>query len=318
MAVIQHPFPFDPTYGMGRNELLGIGSPEPPADEAAFWGPRFAAAAALDPALEINEDAPTGSWRRFRVSFHSVGGVRIRGWLLVPREGLPPERGFVIAHGYGGRTGPDTHLPLGRAALLFPCLRGLSLSRLPGVPTDPCGHVLHGIERRETYIHGGCVEDVWCSVTVLLQLYPGLAGRIGFMGISFGGGIGAMALAWENRVARAHLNVPSFGNHPVRLRCPTVGSGEAVRAYVARGLDPMPTLAYHDAATAARRIRIPVHCALAEFDPAVAPPGQFSIFNALSGPRELFLLQAGHYPYAGAEEEERRLMGELERFFEKL
>lgn len=77
----------------------------------------------------------------------------------------------------------------------------------------------------------------------------------------------------------------------------------------------MPALAYHDAATAARRIRIPVHCALAEFDPAVAPPGQFSIFNALAGPRELFLLQAGHFPHEAMEEEERRLQGELGTFF---
>jgi cephalosporin-C deacetylase len=145
-----------------------------------------------------------------------------------------------------------------------------------------------------------------------------VAGRIGFLGISFGGGIGAMALAWDPRVNRAHLNVPSFGNHPVRLRCRTVGSGEAVRAYAARGLDPMPTLAYYDAASAARQIRIPVHCALAGFDPAVAPPGQFSIFNALAGEKELFPLQAGHFPYPEAEHEERRLLGELERFFARL
>ncbi|MBU6301240.1 MAG: acetylxylan esterase [Verrucomicrobia bacterium] len=317
MARIQHPFPFDPAYGMSREDLLRITAPEPPADEATFWAGRYAAAVAWQPAIEIQEEAPVGDRRRFRVGFTSVGGVRIRGWLLVPRLGMP-ERGLVIAHGYGGRTGPDTHLPFADSALFFPCLRGLSLSRMPGVPAEPCGHVLHGIERRETYIHGGCVEDLWCAVTVLLELHPGLAGRIGFMGISFGGGIGAMALAWEKRVARAHLNVPSFGNHPVRLRCPTVGSGEAVRAYAARVGDPLPVLAYHDAATAARRIRIPVHCALAAFDPAVAPPGQFSIFNALPGPRELFLLQAGHFPYAAAEEEERRLLEELETFFSGL
>ncbi len=317
MAVFQHPFPFDPSYGMTREDLLRIGAPDSPGDEEFFWRQRFVKAVALNPAIEIEEEAPVGERRRFQIAFRSTGGVKIRGWLLVPRN-RPPARGFVVAHGYGGRTAPDTHLPFADAALLFPCLRGLALSRLPGVPADPYGHVLHGIEEKESYIHGGCMEDIWCAVSALLQLYPEIAGRIGFMGISFGGGIGAMALAWEDRVARAHFNVPSFGNHPLRLQCRTVGSGEAVRSYAARGRDPMPTLAYYDAATAARRIRIPVHCALAEFDPAVAPPGQFSIFNALSGPRELFLLQAGHFPYAGAEEEERRLLGELEAFFGNL
>jgi len=314
MAVFQHPFPFDPTYGASEDDLRSIPAPEPPSDYEVFWQPRYEAVLVIDPAPEIEEEGTEGDHRKFQIRYQSAGGVSIRGWMLVPRGGVAV-RGFVIAHGYGGRTAPDTHLPFRDAVLFFPCLRGLALSRLPRVPSDPYGHVLHGIESRETYIHGGCVEDVWCGVSALLKLFPELNGRIGFLGISFGGGIGAMALAWDPRFARAHLNVPSFGNHPVRLRCPTVGSGEAVRTYAARRTDPMPTLAYHDAATAARRIQIPVHCALAAFDPAVAPPGQFSIFNGLAGERKLFHLQAGHFPYPGAEEEERELLRDLERFF---
>ena len=314
MSLFKHPFPFDPTYGADEAELRAIQPPAPPTDYVGFWEPRYAAALAVDPQPEVHAEGEDGSHRRFHVSFRSTENVRIRGWLLVPKVG-PARRGLVVAHGYGGRTAPDTHLPFADAVMLFPCLRGLSLSRLPKVPSDPYGHVLHGIERPETYIHGGCIEDLWCAVSALLRLHPEVAGRIGFLGISFGGGIGAMALAWDDRVARAHLNVPSFGNHPVRLQCRTVGSGEAVRAYASRGLDPLRTLSYYDAASAAQRIRIPVHCALAGFDPAVAPPGQFSIFNALPGERELFPLQAGHFPYPGAEQEERRLLGELERFF---
>ncbi|MFZ0790482.1 MAG: hypothetical protein WAM94_12775 [Chromatiaceae bacterium] len=93
------------------------------------------------------------------------------------------------------------------------------------------------------------------------------------MGISFGSGIGALALPWEPRVARGHLNLPTFGHQPLRLRLPTVGSGAAVQAFARRNLHVAETLAYYDAAVAARLIRQPVHVAAALFDPAVAPPG---------------------------------------------
>jgi len=319
MSVPAHPFAFDPTYGATEEELLSIRPPDPPTDFEAFWNRRRLAAEAVDVAPETEEDHSLGTARHraYRWSYRSTGDVRIRGWLLVPRS-APVKRGFLVAHGYGGRTAPDRDLPFEDAALVFPCLRGLSLSRLPGVPSDPYGHVLHGIERPETYIHGGCTEDVWCGVSALLRLYPELEGHLGFLGISFGAGIGAMALAWEPRVSRAHLNVPSFGNHPIRLQCPTVGSGEAVRSYVARGGNPLPALSLHDAATAARFIRIPVHCALARFDPAVAPPGQFSVFNALAGERALTVLGAGHFPYPEAERDTARLRSELEDFFSGL
>jgi len=47
----------------------------------------------------------------------------------------------------------------------------------------------------------------------------------------------------------------------------------------------------------------------------VAPQGQYSVFNGLAGERVLFRLQAGRFPYPGAEEEERELLADLERFF---
>ncbi len=310
-----HPFPFDPTYGATMEDLLSLQPPAPPGDFTGFWQKRYASALVVDPAPEVEPIASAEPGHGpFQIRYRSTRGVMIRGWMLVPRKG-DIRRGFLVAHGYGGRMAPDRHLPFEDAVLFFPCLRGLSLSRMPGIPADPYGHVLHGIESTEGYIHGGCVEDIWCGISAMLRLYPRIEGRIGFLGVSFGGGIGAMALAWEQRVARAHFNVPSFGNHPVRLRCPTVGSGEAVRAYAARGHDPMPTLAYHDAATAAKFIRMPVHCALARFDPAVAPPGQFSIYNALTAPRQLMVLGAGHYPYPDGVREGKELIRELEVFF---
>lgn len=165
---------------------------------------------------------------------------------------------------------------------------------------------------------GGCVDDLWLAVSAMLLLFPATCGHIGYAGMSFGGGIGAMALPWEPRIQRAHLNVPSFGNHPVRLQLPTVGSGAAVQGYQQQHGNVLATLQYYDAASAARFIRQPVHVAAALFDPAVAPPGQFAIYNALSEPKYLFVLEAGHFSYPHQAKQEQALLKELEVFFSQL
>jgi cephalosporin-C deacetylase len=189
-----HGFSFDPTHGCDLAALLRVGpAPEPPGF-AAFWRDTFAQAQAVPLALEITPSARAlKNFDVFDVRFASFEGVRIHGWLTKPKTG-PISRGFVIGHGYGGREGPDPWLPARQAAAIFPCARGLSLSRMPGVPGVAAGHVLAGIGSRETYIHRGCAADVWAAASALLAAVPACAGRLDYLGGSFGGGIGALAL----------------------------------------------------------------------------------------------------------------------------
>lgn len=70
-----------------------------------------------------------------------------------------------------------------------------------------------------------------------------------------------------------------------------------MQAFARRHVHVVETLAYYDAAVAARYIRQPMHLAAARFDPAVAPPGQFAVYNGLPGPKELFVLNAGHFEH---------------------
>jgi cephalosporin-C deacetylase len=318
MPVFRHDHPFDPTHGYDLDALLAVAAPEPPADFASFWRDLQARARVVTVAPTLRElPSPQPRARMFAVAFTSLDGIRIGGWLTRPR-GEPVERGVVVGHGYGGRAGPDFHLPFRRAALIFPCARGISRSACAEISGNPDDHVLHGIERRETYVQGGCAADtVWCAATALLELFPMAARRLDYLGISFGGGLGALALPWDERFHRAHLNVPSFGHHPLRLALPCVGSGEAVRRYQQRTGRALATLRYFDAAVAAGHLRIPVHVAAARFDPAVPPPGQFAIYNALAGHRELFVLQAGHFDHGGQAAEDARLRDALAYFFNR-
>lgn len=314
-------YPFDPSYGYTLADLLKIAAPEEPADFAKFWTRAYAEAMRVASRPEIRDTGrDEGGWRIFDLSYRSTDEFTIGGWLLAPVDGAV-RRGFVIGHGYAGRDAPDLDLPFRNAALLFPCFRGMSRSRRNPISPETRWHVLHDIHKRDRYIHRGCVQDVWLAVSALLRLFPQTEGRIGYLGISLGGGIGAMALPWDNRLRGAHLNVPSLGNQPLRLRLPTLGSAASVQRFqeeLGGRWNVLETLRYYDAAIAARRIRVPVHCACALSDPYVAPPGQFAIYNSLGGPKELFILDAGHTEQQPTEAQARKLKETINRFFANL
>lgn len=318
MISLPHNFHFDPTYGYTLDRLLQIEGPDEPEDFAEFWRARFERVRNLAPEPRLVRQAGDHpDYEVYDLTYLSTDGDAIGGWLLTPRH-APVQRGLVVGHGYGGREGPDFDLPVRNAALLFPCFRGLSRSRRPGISDNPAWHVLHDIDKRDRYILGGCVDDLWLAVTVLIGLFPQTLGHVGYLGLSFGGGIGALALPWDERIRIAHLNVPTFGHAPLRLSLPTLGSGEAVRVFERRHGRVLDTLRYYDAASAARHSRIPVHVAAALFDPVVAPPGQFAVYNCLPAPKKLFVLDAGHVDYPRRSEQERELRSDLDAFFAPL
>lgn len=312
-------YDFDPSYGYSLAQLLAITPPKEPKDFDSFWQSRYQKVLSLVPKPQIRLiHKDKFGWRVFMLSYSSTDNVVIHAWLLVPTSGLI-KRGFIIGHGYGGRDEPDYHLPFKESALLFPCFRGLALSAQPPFSSEPYWHVLHNINQKDTYVLGGCVEDLWLSVSVMLILFPQTAGHLGYLGISFAGGIGALALAFESRISKAHLNVPSFGHQPLRIRLPSNGSAHSVQQfYCQHKKQTLKVLRYYDAAIAAKRIMQPIHCALAVFDPYVAPPGQFAIYNALTCEKHLFLLEAGHHSYANQAQQEAGLLAELDSFFTSL
>ncbi|MCM2411984.1 acetylxylan esterase [Streptomyces sp. RKAG290] len=335
MPSFVHEFPFDPSYGRTPDDLMSIPVPPEPHDFADFWRARHEVArqVATEPEIGPLEDERDGV-RIHGVTFTSVGGVRLGGWLALPVDG-PVRHGFVIGHGYGGRQepGPDVPLPLPGAAAILPCVRGMGARGLrAGIPDAADGHVLHGIESRDTYVIGDCVADLWCAASALHELVPELApgsgvdhgaasnagtGRLGYLGESFGGGLGALALPWDDRFGAAQLTVPTFGNHPLRLTLPCVGSGESVRRYHREHPEVTEVLRYFDAATAAGRLELPTLVAAALFDPSVPPPGQFAVHHALAGERELLVLSAGHFEHAGLAGEVAALAAARGRFFAK-
>lgn len=316
MPPLVHSYSFDPSHGYSEEALRSIQVGEGPEDFSKFWREKFQQALDIPLNLTRHEiNIPGREHRVFEIHFNSFDNVRIGGWLFVPEENKNIQGAFVMGHGYGTPT-LQALIPLfSKSIVLRINSRGFGLSQFPGISNDPQKHVLCGITSRETYVHLGCAADIWAAGSAILQLYPELQAKLFYWGESFGGGIGALALPWDKRFKKACLIVPSFGNHPLRVQHECTGSGKAVREVYLKNPLIMDVLKYFDSAVAARLIDCPTFVAAARFDPAVPPFGQFSVYNSLHCPKELFVLTAGHHSYPEELEERKELNKKAGKWF---
>src|ERR1700754_1208475 len=119
-----HPYDFDPTYGLGIDALRAIRPPEAPPNFDDFWCVRYAAALSVNPRPRLSESKSSHpGWRVHDITYTSTDEFQIGGWLLLPREGMV-RRGLVVGHGYGGRDQPDIELPVEGTGGVFPRFRG--------------------------------------------------------------------------------------------------------------------------------------------------------------------------------------------------
>lgn len=309
---------FDTSYGYDLSTLLSVEAPPAPKGFADFWRGCYEKAQQHDPLPEIKQTGrQVGAFDLYDLTFQSTNAVTINGWVLMPTV-KPVTKVLIVGHGYGGCDAPNGHVPLLDCAYVYLCYRGLARSRIAGIPEAPNHHVLYNIHDRDQYILRGCVEDTWLAVSAAAALFPTAKAHIGLMGISFSGGIGALALPWDGRIKKAHLEVPTFGHQRLRVTLPSLGSAGAVTDFYADHPDVLNTLDFYDAAIAARYIQVPVHIAAALADGYVAPPGQFAIYNSLGKARDLFVLEQGHAQYANAEQQQADLHNKLTKFFAEL
>ncbi|UFU06265.1 acetylxylan esterase [Ruania halotolerans] len=298
--------PFDATHGYQLESLLAIEAPVEPGRFDVFWRDLYADAAQVAPEPELTPSSMAGSHEMHRVTLTALGNVRIGGWVALPKE-RTPRVGVIYSHGYGGREEPELAGMPADAAVIFPVARGLpTASLMPELGSTAHTHVLEGIGSIHTYVLGGCAADVWASATALQEIV-GVELPLAFVGASFGGGQGALAVPWDDRFEAAALKVPSFGNYDLRLELPCTGSGAAVREYVDAHPQAREVLRYFDAATAATRLQIPTLMACALWDPSVPPAGQFAVHNAARAATgdaaRLQVLSAGHAEYPGDTQE---------------
>lgn len=309
---------FDPSYGYDLEALLNIKAPHGSERFCRFWQANFDRLKHHHPKPKIRHTGESvGDFELYSLCYFSTDHVEIKGWALIPSHN-PINSVIIVGHGYGGCNAPDGNVPLNDAVYLYICYRGISRSQVENIPEDPSNHVLHNIDDKDNYVIRGCVDDTWLAVSAAELLFPSVKEHIGYMGISFSGGIGALAAPWDKRIKKMHIQVPTFGNQPLRLDLPSLGSANAVQAFYQKHPFVVETLAFYDAAVAAEYLTVPIHIAAALADPYVAPPGQFSIYNNIKSDKQLYVLDKGHMDYPRYQQQQTELMSELSEFFSDL
>lgn len=297
---ILHEFSFDPAYGFSIEDLRTIRhTGEEPKDFDVFWRSLRRKADLHPREVSFRElPSPHAGVRLLEARYAVWPGYHVGAWVRLPENPADVCGVRVVGHGYSGRESPDEEPANPRHLTIFPVAPGFGISRNPGIPSDSAAlHVVHGIENPETYILGSCVSALWGALDVAEVLLGRPVVGAHYVGWSFGGGLGALMLPWESRFASAELGQPTFGNHPFRLSVPCVGSGESVRQKFLRDPGIAQALAYYDAAFAVRRLRIPVVFACARFDPAVPPPGQFTVANECGSLKFISEFLVGHFDF---------------------
>lgn len=248
---LPEPRPFDPSYGYTLEQLRQTQPPMAPADFQQFWRERYQRALGVPVQPTIGPARRVGAFDVSVIHYNGLDGKRLGGYLVLPANDGAVDNAVVYGHGYGGCSAPDASRLSAlspTSAALFVCVRGFGLSADAAIPGDANKHVVHGIENRDTYAVGTSVEDIWSSTNALLAVAPGGRQRLYYDGTSFGGGVGALALAQDTRFAKAVLEVPTFGHQPLRMTLQTNGSGQAVRRFLARSEHPqqvMRVLSYY-------------------------------------------------------------------------
>jgi len=290
--MIKHNFDFDPTCGYSEQELLALSPPDnEPDDFKAFWKDVYQQTLMMSSDIKMREMwSPEPDVKCYELHYKSLDGLKVGAWLSRPKKS---KGGIVIGHGYGN---PSTPVIIKNFTVIMPCSRGFSLSNNIDIPWQSAEHVIHGIESKETYVIKGAVADIWRAASVLLEIFPDTQSNLNYSGGSYGGGIGALAMAWEKRVRACWLNVPTFGHFPEFFDFKCVGSANAILNYHEKHPEVKKVLAYFNAVSAAKYINIPTLVTPALFDPVVLPIGQFAVNNAIPKKyKTTVILLCGHF-----------------------
>lgn len=271
--------------------------PHAVAQTGSLAGIVYDPAAALQPQLTQRKDAEGKPLSLYNLSFLGGNGVRVPALVSVPNVPAKGKRPAVILlHGLGGDKNQ-----LQALALL---LNGKGYLT---VAIDVAGHgerpKVNGKGVGEQDLAGmrtiaaQTVQDLRATVDYLASRDDIDTKRIGFVGVSLGGVLGARFLADEPRVAAAALWVAggdwgtliTTSAHPFAKRFRDTGDTDAVKIRQALAdVDPVPAIS--------RAAPRPLLFLNGATDDVVPKACSEALFAAAKDPKERTILPGGHIP----------------------
>ena len=269
-----------------------------PADFFGFWSQTLAELARVAPAAGLEAAGRRAGILLQRLSFASLGGVVLHGYLL-RWEDKEPRPLVVHGHGYGGQVTPQWSWARAGLNVVGVDVRGWGRSRAALPSPSRWGWVLSGRESPERSVLRGAVCDYLRAVQVGRQLVGGVTTRTVLEGTSLAGGLALMAEALAGVADLLAVAVPSFGWAEGRRLLASAGSAAEINRYLERrpehaAEDLMVVLRYFDPVNFAGQVVCPTLIGVGLVDQVVPAPTVLAIADRLGGPHEVLRFPVSH------------------------
>lgn len=280
---------------VSQQEALQKDLPASRKEIESFWRATLQRAAQEPLGAEVEPMKEALPYQKFRVTYRSLGNIRIRAYLGIPIRGEAPERKLpciITAPGYAGSQ---------QGVMLDDCQRGYAVlqvhPRSQGESADfwkidGPDKLTWRVDQPEGYYYQGAYVDVIRGLDYLLSRTDIDASRVGAMGTSQGGGIALAVGALDPRVKAVAAHVPFLCD----MRRAALVPGALVKTLLERhgALNPrtLRTLDYFDPVNLAEGLRAPVLLSAGGRD-AICPPETIrSVFDRLPGIKSIIVYPA--------------------------
>jgi cephalosporin-C deacetylase len=269
-----------------------------PADFFGFWSRTVEELARVPAATRLEAAGSRGGVRLHRLSFASLGGVTIGGYLL-RSEREEPRPLVVHGHGYGGRVTPRWSWARAGCDVVGVDVRGCGRSSAAVPSPSPWGWVLTGCQSPERSVLRGAVCDYLRAAQVGRRLLGDAATRTVLEGTSLAGGLALMAEALAGVADLLAVAVPTFGWAEGRRLLASAGSAAEINRYLERrpehaAEDLMVVLRYFDPVNFAGQVVCPTLVGVGLVDQVVPAPTVLAIADRLAGPHEVLRFPVSH------------------------
>ncbi len=299
--------------GCSPRQVLSELTAEP--DLGEFWAESIAALAKVEPEYELTpiEREDVADSLLYGLVMRSHGGVRVRGWLEVPRaEG--PHPALLRVPGYTQNMQPVGNTN-GAVVLSFNIRgHGNSTDDVPGRPVD---FWIRGLDAKETNFYRGAYLDCLRAVDYLASREDVDMDRLVVWGASQGGGLAFATAALDPRVDLCVADIPWLCDWKNYLELAGKTDDEEIKTWLAASQTRTPestlkTLSYFDTMNLADRVHCPTLMGIGLQDSICPPATSFATFNRISGTTGYRIyensghgLGAEHYEWILRELEER-------------
>ena len=271
---------------------------DPPASREEieiFWRATLQRAANEPLEAEVEPVKEPLPYQKFRVTFRSLGNIKVRAYLGVPIRGEGPPRTLpciVTAPGYGGSQ---------QGVMLDDCQRGYAVlqvyPRSQGESADLWkidgpDKLTWRVDQPEGYYYQGAYVDVIRGIDYLLSRIDIDASRVGAMGTSQGGGIVLAVGALDPRVKAVAAHVPFLCDMRRAARLPGALVKTLLERHGALSARTLRTLDYFDPASLAEGLRAPVLLSSGGQDTVCPPETIRSVFDRLPGIKSIVVYPA--------------------------